>query len=52
MGNIIEINNLSKSFKDANILRNINLVLKRAKLLVLSEETVQVRQCYLNVFAD
>lgn len=33
MGNIIEINNLSKSFKDANILRNINFSVEKGKIV-------------------
>lgn len=33
MGNIIKINNLSKSFKDANILRNINFSVEKGKIV-------------------
>lgn len=33
MSNIIEINNLSKSFKDANILRNINFSVEKGKIV-------------------
>ena len=45
MGTVVRLEDYCKSFKSAEVLKNINLTLESGKVIGLKVRMVQVRQC-------